>query len=608
MFKVSKEFLEKIKAGRRRVLGMVKVYWTDPFFLKDSDRYKVVSDSTLEGCLPQQILDESSLNERKWKHFDGTTKFSDEIYPAPTTVTMAMAERGRVGWWSNIRSDSEGYFFPPISVAIEHLEPKTVFDILVSGDDAYEEYPLDFIVRLYSDGGTYEYNVTDNQFPNWRGEIPESVKLDSDGFDFKSVTKMELEISRWNKGGRVAKITMFTIVNEMIFESDDIFSIDLVEELEVTEGSLPIGTASANEIDISFNNIKDRFYVENPATDLKNVLLPNRQIKPYIGVQLTEQSYEWVPLGTFWTGSWNTVESSIAITVTARDRMELLRQMRFLGSPVHYNRSLYSLAIEVLESARSKLPDLEYDVSEQLKEIVIPVCYLPVEDYMSALKTIASACLGYVYVDRLGVVHINNITSFVDMKPWKLGEFVWTFDDGDEKIGETCQKSFATSGVHSGILYVTEDENVIIKKFYIEVRDTEVETPYRATLQNENKTAIGDNLFIKTSSIPLRYDLTFEEAGAKKYFVTVHSKDGKSTDTRVLNMEVRRVAEASLFTLESNDDLTVSKIKMSPTQYYLYWKYSGGKEIIALVGDTQERIFCVEVRAEAEVNWLIHKV
>ena len=36
---------------------------------------------------------------------------------------------------------------------------------------------------------------------------------------------------------------------------------------------------------------------------------------------------EWVPLGTFWSLDWDSPDDSLEATVTARDRMELLRKM-----------------------------------------------------------------------------------------------------------------------------------------------------------------------------------------------------------------------------------------------------------------------------------------
>ena len=611
MFTVSEDFTDKISAGKRKVVGMVKVYWTDPYFLKDSINYSISCNDVLEGALLQQVLDDSSISTRKWWQLDETTSFEAEIYPAPSTIIMAMAEKARFGWWGKASSQDDGSFSVSPKITIQHLTAKTVFDVLVTGDDAYEEFPVDFKVILYSDEGTYTFNVVDNQLASWRGSVPETIKSQAGTpghFDFRAVTKMELEISKWSKAGSAVKIVSFTAINETIFNSDDIVSMSLLEELEVTNGGLPIGTASANEIDITFNNIEDKFYSGNPGSELKNVLLPNRKIKPYIGTQLADNVFEYIPLGEYWSMGWNATESSSDITVTARDRMELLRQTKYLGCAIRRDISFYDLAESVLEEARGMMPDVEYEIDENLKTINIPVAYLTVSTFMGALTTIVEACLGHVYIDRKGVIQVCGSKRFIEMKPWSLGEHVWVFDDGEEFIGETCSKVFSTVGWHKGILYITEPETeqVIEKPFFVEVRNTAVENPYRVDLINvaTGSAIIGSN-FEKVSNVPLKYNLTLNEEGAYELLATIYSESGDFFNSQKFLMEVRSVSEASLFTLESEDDVSI--VKLSPSLYNLSWNSSGSKQIRVLVEETEERDLYVEVRPNIQASWLINK-
>jgi hypothetical protein len=608
MIQVSSEYLNKIQAGRRKVFGMVKIGWADPYFMKDSYNYNVSSTTTKAGCLPQQIINEGVSNTRKWKHFDGVTSFADRVYPAPSNISMAMGERGELGWWSSVLSNSTGYFTPVLKLNIIHAIPKTVFDVVVMGDDAYEEFPINFKVRLYSAEGAYSFYVTDNILSSWRGVVSDDIKKQAGTvgvFDYRYVTRMELEISKWNKPNRLAKITTFTAINEMTFTGDDIFTIDLTEELEVSEGSLPVGTASANEVDVSFNNIFDKFCTGNAESEIRNVLLPNRKIRPFLGVQLTEQVYEWVPLGTFWSQGWSVQESSLMVTVTARDRMDLLRQMRYLGCPVQKNLSLYDLAVQVLEAARVKLPDLEYNIDPSYKEIVIPICFLPAANYMDTIKAIVTAGLGHAYVDRNDVIQVCGSSQFSTMKPWALGPVVWVFDDGSEVIGELCQHVFTTAGTHKGILYLTEEltGQVVSKEFHVEVRDIDIETPYRAEFTTESGEQLLGCTFEKTNSSPLRYTLTFNSPIIETYKVTVFSQSGKYYDTRALLIEVRNT-EGSLLTLASEDE-DVAVFCTSPLLYSLTWSHSGTKKIDILVAGLKSRDLRVEVRPDIQAAWVV---
>ena len=50
---------------------------------------------------------------------------------------------------------------------------------------------------------------------------------------------------------------------------------------------------------------------------------------------------EYVPLGTFWSLDWDSPDDTLEATVTARDRMELLRKGTYQTSQVQQNKSLY---------------------------------------------------------------------------------------------------------------------------------------------------------------------------------------------------------------------------------------------------------------------------
>ena len=60
---------------------------------------------------------------------------------------------------------------------------------------------------------------------------------------------------------------------------------------------------------------------------------------------------EYVPLGTFWSLDWDSPDDSLEATVTARDRMELLRKGTYQTSQVQQNKTLYELAEDVLQDA-----------------------------------------------------------------------------------------------------------------------------------------------------------------------------------------------------------------------------------------------------------------
>ena len=96
---------------------------------------------------------------------------------------------------------------------------------------------------------------------------------------------------------------------------------------------------------------------------------------------------EWVPLGTFWSLDWDSPDDTLEATVTARDRMELLRKSTYQTSQVLINKSLYELAEGVLQDA--KLTSNEYIIDTDLQNIIIPYAWFNPVSHREALRRIA---------------------------------------------------------------------------------------------------------------------------------------------------------------------------------------------------------------------------
>ncbi len=114
---------------------------------------------------------------------------------------------------------------------------------------------------------------------------------------------------------------------------------------------------------------------------------------------------EYVPLGTFWSGDWSAPEDGVYAQTTGRDRLELLRKSTYSTSTVQQNKTLYDLAVAVLEDAGLK-PE-EYWVDPELQQYTVPYAYFEPQSHREALRKIAEACLGQVYCDRDGIVRVE---------------------------------------------------------------------------------------------------------------------------------------------------------------------------------------------------------
>ena len=81
---------------------------------------------------------------------------------------------------------------------------------------------------------------------------------------------------------------------------DDLIAVSLLEEREVSQGSLPVGNISSNEIVVRLSNEDKRFDPDNDSSPLYGLIKPNRRVRAWLGTEIGGEA-EWVPLGTFWS-------------------------------------------------------------------------------------------------------------------------------------------------------------------------------------------------------------------------------------------------------------------------------------------------------------------
>jgi hypothetical protein len=393
MISVSENFMLAASAGVRKPRARVKIYWTEPS--TDVSIEASAPGQTNYICWPEQVADLKTDVARKWFNLDGRYPLSTVMYPAPNSSNKINYQ---MGWWGNELSNaSNGFTVPQVLTLTFTARP--IITLLVSGDSQYGEYPVDFVITLYDETTLLTtVSVTGNTLPNWVYDVSAD--------DLVSVTSMVLSITKWSVPYRVVKISEFYTSISTTYDGDEIVSLNVLEEMEIKDGSLPVGNMSANEIDLSLNNIDDKFFPGNTKALLHTLVKKNRRIEAELGFQLTDGSIEYVPMGTFWSGDWKTSEKDTVASTTGRDRMELLRKSDFFSGVLYENQTLKYLAEAVLEDAKLIYPDLVYTVDSALADFVIPYGWFKKQSHFAALNTIVTACLGRAYCDRLGVVKI----------------------------------------------------------------------------------------------------------------------------------------------------------------------------------------------------------
>jgi hypothetical protein len=325
---------------------------------------------------------------------------------------------------------------------------RVISALKVVGDSLRGEYPVDFNIYLYnaSDVLLHTEVITGNTEIIWEKDIEQ----------VSSVKKMALEIIRWSHEGRQAKILEFFSRLTETYEGDDLFSLSLLEERDVSDGSLPIGNISANELDLSVYNRDRKFDAGNADSKLYQMIKLNRKVKTWLGL-VTKASemvslimpgiclqYEkeittgtdtvWVPLGVFYTKDWTVPENDITADTTAQDRLSLLDNTNYAADEFLHDTTLYDLAVDVLIDAR--LRTAEYWLDDELKDYAVAWgCAIAKPDdtsHRECLRMIVEACLGQCYVDRDNILRVEG-PSYLEDEKTEVNRVVTVDDYFDDK-------------------------------------------------------------------------------------------------------------------------------------------------------------------------------
>jgi hypothetical protein len=396
MYPVTTEFQTKITDPKnRRVFPKIQIDYTD---INLDESIVVSANEEANVSYPEQIADNVRQPVGKILSLDGSCSFDGTYVFAPTDDEEYLKQ---MGWWGDTLAGVGGVFSVPYPTVTMEFNSRPILRITVIGDDARDEYPKDFNVYLYDETDTlvYTHNVTNNT------EIQYVENLDPVVTD---VAKMVLEITKWSHANRQVKIyELYTAIRET-YEWEEVISLDLLEEREVSGTGLPIGSISNNELTIKLDNSSRKFDAGNTASPLYELVKPNRRVQAWLGIQKDDLDFEYVPLGTFWTDDWDVPEHQAYATTTALDRLKFLENTTYVADTVLINPTLYDLALDVLEDYG--LTASEYYIDPVLDDIVIPYFYLPDGlNHREMLAKIAEASLGYVYCDRDNVIRIEGM-------------------------------------------------------------------------------------------------------------------------------------------------------------------------------------------------------
>lgn len=271
----------------------------------------------------------------KFVSLDGSWVLGEYALAPETEAEQAALE---IGAWSSNLSNPDGTFqdssdahflygkslynaglyggnvsTPEISV---NFTARTISDIRISFDNARNEYAVDFDVifknAAYAD--LYTLQVRGNGGLKYVNTITTQ----------NAVCQMTIRFLTWSHGGRQAKLAeMYTSISEL-YNGSDIMSLQVIENREIPEDGVPLGSTASGQCVLSLFNRNRKFDYDNTTSKLYNVVRKGVRVTPEIG-----DGTNWIPLGTFYAREWDIDKRSLTATVTCLDRMASLGESEY---------------------------------------------------------------------------------------------------------------------------------------------------------------------------------------------------------------------------------------------------------------------------------------
>ena len=304
-----------------------------------------------------------------------------------------MRDTGQIcGFWSDSQSDNNGMFLEPYPYLDVSFIARPIIEWLVNCGSKLNQYPVDFDIICFN---VKNMEIERQGFSN----------NDKPLIDIKfvvvpiGVTRIRIEIHKWNKPNCKAKILSFYTMLEEEYLGADIRQFEVLQELTEQTDNVTYGISSDTATISIYNRDRkfDRGY-------LKELVLLDRKVIPYIGID-KNNSIEYTQLGEFYSDEWKVPQDDNFAKVVCVDKLMRLQDVIYHGFALKENASLYEMIDDVLINSGYK--STQYNVDETAKEMICKNAYLTKGSSWDALQEITSSRLLKAYIDKQGILQVS---------------------------------------------------------------------------------------------------------------------------------------------------------------------------------------------------------
>lgn len=378
MLTVSEEYKAAILSDERDVRALVLLdlanNWELPFCT-------IVASTTTVGYVAAQFN-------------DGRIQISENGFVGdsiPEGLDVA-----KVGWKGTYLSDEDGLLATPEVITVTYNEVVSATNYWLLSDEY--NYPVDFLMEVYA--GSSWLTLVDVHSNGTEKYYYRHATQDISAF--------RLTITRISAVGESAFVVESGVITTLVFEDKDLMNIDLLEELAPEVGR-PFGSFSSNECTCTIANLEGRFLPLNTSSPFYGLLRPSLRFRPYLGVEISDLSFECVPLGVFYSEDWSCHSNTALFPLSGYDALAEIAELDAPTMRGFVDVSLKDL-IEILLDKIGYTSGLR-TVDAALDAIDLVFGYLPNDKVRASFEQISLAGLCAICMDRVGHIAVRQITS-----------------------------------------------------------------------------------------------------------------------------------------------------------------------------------------------------
>jgi len=282
------------------------------------------------------------------------------------------------GFWSQSLSDLNGDFNSPVILEVSFTENHSSIGLTFVFHEPTNDNSSSLNVKWYDSS---ENLLDDKSF------IPDgSVYFAENIVD--NYRKVVIAFNATNKPFRYLKLTQIEFGQIKIFDSSDLISVNVLEEVDLLSSEIRINT-----LDLSLHSNDTEFSVMNPS-GIYSLLQQRQPLTAYINLDGTKKN-----MGTFYLDDWLNDNDS-TITMKAIDLIGVIDGTTFKGG-IFTNETVDSIVSQIMLSANA-----EYELDESLESFTLSG-YIPICTHREALQQVAFAIGAIVDCSRSDKISIR---------------------------------------------------------------------------------------------------------------------------------------------------------------------------------------------------------